>query len=59
MSEGLFYEPGRELDTGPVDEVEASIADLAMPVAISPDRMTPADLPAAPDEIEALRTGSC
>lgn len=56
MTEALFDESGRELDTGPIDEKETSMADVVMPIAICPDRMLPADVPAALDEIEALRS---
>ena len=56
MTEGLFEGPGPELDTGPIDEVETSVADLVMPVALGPDRMMPPDVTTALEEIDALRT---
>ena len=56
MTQPLFEPPGHELDTGPIDEVDTSIADLVMPVALDPDKMMPPDVATALEEIDALRT---
>lgn len=45
-----------ELDTGPVDEVESTVADVVMPVALDPDRVLPHSVPEALEELDALRT---
>ncbi|WOP19244.1 hypothetical protein [Raineyella sp. LH-20] len=47
---------GIELDTGLLDEAEATLADVVMPVALAPDRVMPGLVGDALEEIDALRT---
>ena len=50
--------PGRELGGGRLaaDEVEATVADVVMPVALDPGRVLPTEVGDGLDEIDALRT---
>ncbi|SDB80294.1 hypothetical protein GA0111570_10280 [Raineyella antarctica] len=45
-----------ELDTGPIDEAETTVADVVMPIALDPDRVLPGSVQGALDEMDALRT---
>lgn len=47
---------GRELDTGPVDAADPTMLDVVTPLALSPQRLLPATIGEAMDEIDALRT---
>ncbi|QGF23992.1 HNH endonuclease signature motif containing protein [Raineyella fluvialis] len=47
---------GRELDTGPVDAADPTMLDVVTPLALSPQRLLPATIDEAMEEIDALRT---
>lgn len=49
-------DPTPELDIGPVDEAETTVADAVMPLALDPDRVLPGSVPEALEEMDALRT---